>query len=178
MGHPAHLRGEPVRRLPPLRAGEPPWYPPLLLCSFALTAYAGTRLLGGDDPLGVVLWVVGAALLHDLVLLPLYTAADRAAGALPPPRRRSGADGAAPDAAGAPAPYRPGINHLRIPALLSGLLLLVWWPLVSGPPARYEGNTGLSADGFTERWLVMTAALFALSAGWALLSALRRRARR
>ncbi|WP_435866180.1 hypothetical protein [Streptomyces xinghaiensis] len=171
-----------MRRLPPLRAGEPPWYPPLLLCSFALTAYAGTRLLGGDDPLGVVLWVVGAALLHDLVLLPLYTAADRAVGALPPPRRPalrgSGADGAAPEAAGGPAPCRPGINHLRVPALLSGLLLLVWWPLVSGPPARFERSTGLSADGFTQRWLLMTAALFAVSAGWALLSALRRRARR
>ncbi|WP_327191509.1 hypothetical protein [Streptomyces xinghaiensis] len=167
-----------MRRLPPLRAGEPLWYPPLLLCSFALTAYAGTRLLGGGDPLGVVLWVVGAALLHDLVLLPLYTAADRAVGALPPPRRRSGADDAAPDAARPRAPYRPGINHLRIPALLSGLLLLVWWPLVSGPPARFERSTGLSADGFTERWLLMTAALFAVSAGWALLSALRRRARR
>ena len=49
----------------------------LLSCSFALAAYAGVRLLAGDW-LGVALWVVGAAVLHDLVLLPLYAAADRA----------------------------------------------------------------------------------------------------
>ena len=35
------------------------------------------RLLAGDW-FGVALWFVGAALLHDLVLLPLYAAADRA----------------------------------------------------------------------------------------------------
>jgi hypothetical protein len=51
----------------------------LLGCSFALAAYAGVRLLA-DDWVGVALWIVGAALLHDLVLLPLYVAADRAVG--------------------------------------------------------------------------------------------------
>ncbi|MGW5233925.1 hypothetical protein ACWEQU_16905, partial [Streptomyces nodosus] len=49
----------------------------LLVCSFALAAYAGVRLLA-DDWSGVALWFVGAALLHDLVLLPLYAIADRA----------------------------------------------------------------------------------------------------
>ncbi|MER6924634.1 hypothetical protein ABT314_37830, partial [Streptomyces spiralis] len=50
----------------------------LLACSFALAGYAGVRLFAGDW-FGVALWFVGAALLHDLVLLPLYAAADRAA---------------------------------------------------------------------------------------------------
>ena len=45
----------------------------LLVCSFALAGYAGVRLLEGDW-FGVALWFVGAALLHDLVLLPLYAA--------------------------------------------------------------------------------------------------------
>ena len=45
--------------------------------SFALAGYAGVRLLA-DDWLAVAVWFVGAALLHDLVLLPLYSAADRA----------------------------------------------------------------------------------------------------
>lgn len=49
----------------------------LLACSFTLAAYAGIRLLA-DDWFAVALWIVGAALLHDLVLVPLYAAADRA----------------------------------------------------------------------------------------------------
>lgn len=49
----------------------------LLACSFALAGYAGVRLLAGDW-FGVALWFVGAAVLHDLVLVPLYAGADRA----------------------------------------------------------------------------------------------------
>ena len=49
----------------------------LLACSFALAGYAGVRLLA-DDWLQVALWFVGAALVHDLVLLPLYATLDRA----------------------------------------------------------------------------------------------------
>ncbi|MEU8032564.1 hypothetical protein AB0C13_28670, partial [Streptomyces sp. NPDC049099] len=86
----------------------------LLACSFALAAYAGLRLFAGDW-FGVALWIVGAALLHDLVLLPLYTAADRAAV------RALGAAG-----------RRDRTLYVRVPAMLSGLLLLVWFPLISG----------------------------------------------
>ncbi|MEU8826583.1 hypothetical protein [Streptomyces sp. NPDC048636] len=127
--------------------GESPWHLLLLLCSFALTAYAGVRLLHGDW-LGIVLWIVGAAVLHDLVLLPLYAVADRAVSALLP----------------APASW---INHIRVPAFLSGLLLLVWFPLILGEQTRrYERSTGLSADVFLRRWLLISAALFLASALW------------
>ncbi|WP_368661683.1 hypothetical protein [Streptomyces sp. NA02950] len=119
----------------------------MLLCSFALTAYAGVRLLHGDW-LGIVLWIVGAAVLHDLVLLPLYALVDRAVGAVLP----------------APASW---INHIRVPAFVSGLLLLVWFPLILGEQTRrYERSTGLSADVFLWRWLLITAALFTASALW------------
>lgn len=119
----------------------------LLACSFALAAYAGVRLLAGDW-FGVALWIVGAALLHDLVLLPLYTAADRAVtGGL-------GATG-----------RRGRTLYVRVPAMLSGLLLLVWFPLISGMTAgRYRSATGLSPDGFLTRWLLITAVLFGGSA--------------
>lgn len=59
--------------------GASPLHLLLVLCSFALTGYAGVRLLGGAEPWKVVIWFAGAALLHDLVLLPLYTVTDRAA---------------------------------------------------------------------------------------------------
>ncbi|MET7761061.1 hypothetical protein ABZS71_03125 [Streptomyces sp. NPDC005393] len=127
--------------------GDSPLRLLLLLSSFALTAYAGIRLLSGDW-LGIVIWFVGAAVLHDLVLLPLYTLADRALrGALP-----------------APASW---INHVRVPAFVSGLLMLVWFPLILGQQERrYEQSTGLSADVFWPRWLLITAGVFAVSALW------------
>lgn len=127
----------------------------LLAASFALAAYAGVRLLA-DDWLGVALWLVGAAVLHDLVLLPLYGVADRVVV------RGLGAAG-----------RRRWTMYVRVPAALSGLLLLVWFPLISGRVAdRYRSGAGLSADGFLARWLLITAVLFA---GSAVLLALRLR---
>jgi hypothetical protein len=117
----------------------------LLSCSFALSAYAGVRLLEGDW-FQVALWFVGAALLHDLVLLPLYAAADRALVRAAGERRRR-------------------VGFVRVPAALSLLLLLVWFPLISGQvSARYGAATGLSADRFLARWLLLTAVLFGASA--------------
>ncbi|MGW1624045.1 hypothetical protein [Streptomyces sp. NPDC002172] len=130
----------------------------LLACSFALAAYAGLRLLSGDW-LGVVLWVVGAALLHDLVLLPLYALADRAvARGLGVAGRRVGVP---------PTPFgqRGRTMYVRVPAALSALLLLVWFPLISGMVAgHYRSATGLSTDGYLARWLLITAVFFGGSA--------------
>ncbi|WP_083795486.1 hypothetical protein [Catenulispora acidiphila] len=39
----------------------------------------------------------------------------------------------------------PWINYLRVPAFLSGLLLLVWFPLIPNLSAPYQRETGLSA---------------------------------
>ncbi|MEU8991504.1 hypothetical protein AB0C98_34830 [Streptomyces sp. NPDC048558] len=119
----------------------------LLAGSFALAGYAGVRLLDGDW-FGIVLWFVGAAILHDLVLAPLYGAADQAVlrGLESVDRRR----------------WMP---YVRVPAGLSLLLLLVWFPLITGSVAdRYAAATGLSTDGFPARWLLITAALFGGSA--------------
>jgi len=127
------------RRRPPLGS---PAHLLLLACSFALTAYAGVRLLE-DDPFAVALWFVGAAVLHDLVLVPLYGAADRT---LLRGMERSG--------------HRDRAMYVRVPAALSLLLLLVWFPLITGRVAdRYARATGLSPDGFLARWLLITAAL-------------------
>ncbi|UXY31582.1 hypothetical protein [Streptomyces sp. HUAS TT20] len=119
----------------------------LLGCSFALAGYAGVRLLAGDW-LGVTLWFVGAALLHDLVLLPLYSSADRAVV-----RGLDATD------------HRERAMYVRIPAALSLLLLLMWFPLISGRmDSTYQLAAGLSADGFLTRWLLITAVLFGGSA--------------
>ncbi|MFF6996167.1 hypothetical protein ACFY93_14650 [Streptomyces sp. NPDC008313] len=130
----------------------------LLACSFALAAYAGVRLLAGDW-FGVAVWFVGAALLHDLVLLPLYAALDRAVtGAL----GRAG--------------RRERVLYVRVPAALSGLLLLVWFPLISGQVAdHYAAATGLTGVDFLARWLLITAVLFGGSAALLMLRSVRAR---
>ena len=104
----------------------------LLACSFALAGYAGVRLLA-DDWFGVALWFVGAA----------RAARPGAAAAV-----RDGGPGARPGGCGAgraAADVEP--LYVRVPAALSGLLLLVWFPLISGRVAdRYESATGLSGE--------------------------------
>ncbi|MFI6946599.1 hypothetical protein [Streptomyces sp. NPDC050422] len=128
-----------VRRL----YGEGPLHLLLMAASFALAGYAGVRLLAGDA-FGVVVWFIGAALVHDLVLVPVYASADRllcrSVG------RRSGL-----------------VNFVRVPVLLSGLLLLVWFPLITRRAERYEPASGLSPDVFLGNWLLTTAALFLVS---------------
>ncbi|MFD0418827.1 hypothetical protein [Streptomyces sp. NPDC127108] len=132
------------------RYGEGPLHLLLLLASFALALYAGVRLLA-DDWVMVTVWFVGAALLHDLVLVPVYAAADRAVTALV-----GGRDGS----------RRERTVYIRVPAALSLLLLLVWFPLITRQVPRYERSTTLPADVFLTRWLLVTAALFAGSALW------------
>ncbi|GAA2313676.1 hypothetical protein [Streptomyces caniferus] len=140
----------------PRRYGEGPLHLLLMLASFALTGYAGVRLLaGGQWPL-VLAWFAGAALLHDLVLLPLYALADRALV------RAAAATG-----------RRARTAYVRVPAALSGLLLLVWFPLIAGSAggasaAHYEATTRLPGGVFLTRWLLVTAGLCALSALWLL----------
>ncbi|MFJ9338697.1 hypothetical protein ACIRP0_05325 [Streptomyces sp. NPDC101733] len=134
------------------RYGASPLHLLLTLACFALALYAGIRLLKGDT-VGVAIWFVGAALLHDLVLLPAYSLTDRAAQLLFRGRTAQGE--------GMP---RPSVNHLRVPAFVSGVLFLVWWPLILQQGGHYTAYTTLSADGFLARWLLITAALFIASA--------------
>lgn len=121
-----------------------------LLASFALAAYAA-RLLVHSNPVGVIVWFVGAAIGHDLLLLPLYAIADGQLARLW--RRHPGR-----------LPTGPWINYLRAPALLSGLLLLVYLPSIARLSSDYQAITGLSSAGYLNRWLAVTGALFFLSA--------------
>jgi|SRR4051794_40871966 hypothetical protein len=121
-----------------------------LLGCFALAGYAAARLVP-SRPLGVAAWFLGAVIAHDLVLMPLYSLADRSAAAAI--RHR------APQ-----LPALPWINYLRVPAALSGLLLLVWLPLILRLRTRYQASTTLSPAPFLWHWLAVTGALFLLSA--------------
>ena len=137
------------------RYGASPLHLLLVVCSFAVTLYAGVRLLQGDT-IGVIVWFVGAALLHDLVFLPLYTVTDRLVQRLLRHRRRDGED-PGPVVAG-------GINYLRVPAFVALLLLLVWYPLILRRVPEFTLYTALPSGVFWGRWLLITATLFAASA--------------
>jgi hypothetical protein len=130
--------------------GSGPLHLLVLIASFALTGYAMVRLFA-VQPWEVAIWFVGAAILHDLILLPLYSLADLSALSVV---RHRAADG----------PTVPWINHLRVPAFLSGLLLLVWFPLILRLAVPYPGDTGLSDSVYLGRWLAITGVLFTASA--------------
>ncbi len=122
-----------------------------LLASFALAGYAAVQLVP-DEPRKVLIWFVGAVVGHDLILFPLYALADRSL--IDVARHREPVSG----------PARLAVNHIRFPVLLSGLLLLVWFPLVLGCTSGYESATGQTTDPYLGRWLALTAALFLTSA--------------
>jgi hypothetical protein len=66
-------------------------------------------------------------------------------------------------------------NVVRIPAILSGLLFVAWFPLIlDKDPALYRSITGIEPPDYLARWLLITAGLFAASLAVALL----RRARK
>lgn len=137
--------------------GEGPLHLVLMAASFALAGYAGVRLLEGDT-LGVIVWFVGAALVHDLVLVPVYASADLLLRRTLRPRSAS-------------------VNFVRVPAFISGLLLLVWFPLITRQAERYEPASGLSPDVFLGNWLLITAGLFLVSGLWLVVRTVRLRRR-
>ena len=47
------------------------------MACLGLAAYAAFFLLGDPALLRMLIWFAGAAVVHDLVLFPLYAAADR-----------------------------------------------------------------------------------------------------
>ncbi|MFJ4519323.1 hypothetical protein, partial [Streptomyces sp. NPDC088816] len=130
--------------------GSGPLHLLVLIASFAITGYAMVRLFA-VRPLEVAIWFVGAAVLHDLILLPLYSLADLSAQAVLRHRATR-------------MPQPPWINYLRVPTFLSGVLLLVWFPLILALSTPYPRATGLSMDVYLGRWLAITAVLFAASA--------------
>jgi hypothetical protein len=121
--------------------------PAHLLASLAALAIAAAAVLGWlqrpRDLEGVLIWFGIAAVLHDLVLLPLYSLVDRISiGQLP---RHLGA-------------------YVRVPALISGLLFVVLFPTILGyGAATFHGASGLTEHGYLARWLLLSGVLFALS---------------
>ena len=112
-----------------------------VLATFGVAAYALSRSFDMlDDPARMLVWLGGGIVAHDLVLLPMYSLLGLLAAA---------------------ALLRPGERPTR---LLSGLLALVWFPLIAGKgAASFMRASGLSNDVYFERWLLASAAMFTAS---------------
>ena len=138
----------------------------ILLASFALTGYALVHLIGTPLVARMAVWFAAAVIGHDLVLFPLYAATDRSlTGLLRRMRTRR-------------APAIPVVNHVRVPALGAGLLLLLFLPGIIGQGARtYLNATGQTQQPYLGRWLLLTAAMFAISAAGYAIRAWRSRVR-
>ena len=93
-----------------------------IVVSFAIVA-AGVAgwFQSGSDPRGIIIWALGSAIAFEWILLPLAWLLDRIA--FGPRTLRP----VAPEASGE---VRPNRAYLRVPALLSGLLLIVFAPLI------------------------------------------------
>jgi hypothetical protein len=113
----------------------------LPLCVWALVQVLDVA--SSRSAIRIAIWLVAAAVIHDLVLFPLYSGLDRGA--------RLVLRGAA-------------VNYVRVPAGLSLLLLAVFFGTIAGKGAgAYHAVSGRSFDGYATRWLVLTAALFGVS---------------
>jgi hypothetical protein len=135
------------------RYGAHPLHLSAMAALFVLTGYAVTRVLAdGVALVGVLVWFVGAAVLHDALLVPAYGAVDLAVqGRL---RRRD-----------RPPPRVGWINHVRVPMMISALLFAMWFPLILGGRAEaFASATGHTTEVYPDRWLAVTAVLCATSA--------------
>jgi hypothetical protein len=121
--------------------------PAVLVLCLAVSAYALTIVLGDPALPRMLLWFLAAVALHDAVLLPLYSGADRALVALAPRTRV------------------PVVNHVRVPVLGAGLTFLLFLPGIIGQGADVHlGQTGLDQGPYLGRWLLLVAAMAGASA--------------
>lgn len=126
-----------------------------LVMSAACLAFAGYlvwTVLPAPNSVRILIWIVAAAAVHDLVLWPIYALLDRLLGRIP--RRGEGSPSTV-----------PLTNHIRVPVVLSSVLLLISFPLVlrHSEPA-YHAASGLTERPYLGRWLLVTACAFGLSA--------------
>ncbi len=145
--------------------GAQPLHVLATIVSFALVA-AGVAgwFQAGSDPRGILLWALGSVVAFEWILLPLTWLLDRIALG----SRRA-------DREARPRLGPQNRAYVRVPTLLSALLLIVSAPLIfRADTPDFEATTGLQPPDYLARWLLATAAMFVISA-FAYACSLRRR---
>ena len=126
---------------------------------FAIALFAIDRIAAAGNLAKAIVLFIGFVIAHDLIFVPAYSGLDRAArralARLPTPRLGSVSV----------------INHIRAPALISGLLLIIYAPLISRRSDNgYFLTGGHHIEGYLRNWFLISVALFL---GSALIYALR-----
>ena len=135
--------------------GSSPAHLLLIVVMGALAGFAVLHWLHAPTPIRLLVWFGGAVVAHDLIAFPIYAGLDRLLV-----RAISGSD---------PGPVlswtrRAAINHVRAPAMLSGLLLLMWYPLIlERSDSVYFRAGGGHQDRYLGNWLLAVAILFGAS---------------
>jgi len=136
--------------------GSHPLHLLVMLAGFALLGY----IVATVEPVtlwnpqvwwqSIAVWFAAAIIAHDLVLFPVYALADQLLAATAERRHRSKVT---------------ALNYIRIPVLASALTFLVFLPgiIEQGKPT-YLAATGQTQEPFLGRWLLLTAAVFGISA--------------
>jgi len=134
--------------------GASPLHLLAVVASFAIATYGFLAIVERPDALNTLIWFGAAIVAHDLIAFPVYSVLGLIAGGTfrMPPR--------GPD----DRIRVMSLNHLRVPAILSALALITWFPLVLALSAdRYHDKTAMTETTFLGRWLLLTGALFAIS---------------
>jgi hypothetical protein len=123
----------------------------LLVC-FAVAAYAATRVLQEGGWAGVILWFIFCIVAHDLIGWPIYTWVDRE-------MQRVQSEQAAKRRL-----LVPWINYVRAPAVISGVLFAISFPLIFRlSNTSYQAATGFTENVYLFNWVGVSALLFAVS---------------
>lgn len=137
-----------------------------MLAVLGVAAYAIAQVAGRPDFRQMAIWFLGAVVLHDLIFLPAYSAANRVATAAAGLRRGTGRRLAV-------------INHLRAPIALAGLLFLLFYPsILEKAEPGFLSNADYGTDPFPDRWLWASVVLIVGSLALLAVSLVRRRRRR
>ena len=135
--------------------GAHPLHLVLLLASFVVAGYAihllGLGTLWSSDVWwqSIAFWFVGAAVAHDLLLFPLYAAADRILVVTTRAQRRSRRPRSV-----------PVVNFVRVPLLACGLVSLLFFPgVIRQGVGSYHRATGQTQEPFLRRWVILCAVI-------------------
>ena len=131
------------------RYGASPLHLVAHLVGFAIVALALDRIFSGGGVKELLAWYLGFAIAHDLVFVPAYTGLDRLFRATIDRLPRATRTGPSV------------INHVRAPVVISALLLIIYFPLIS---RRNDGwfmdLSGHDLTHYLRNWLLITAVLF------------------
>ncbi|ROO62297.1 hypothetical protein EDC02_4272 [Micromonospora sp. Llam0] len=137
--------------------GAPLWHLLLLVGCFTVAGWVVLRLAGEATAVRMLIWFVAAVIIHDLVMFPIYAAADRA---LLTATRADVGNGSRPARLSV-------VNHVRVPALGSALLFVVYLPgILQLGGGTFTAATGLTQQPYLTRWLLVSAAMFVVSGLW------------